>query len=329
MTKSCFNCQEDINKPEEGKCLHCGVEFDLKFDEPNDIVQKQIDRAVTYKRAGEFEKSIKIYELLNSKFPNDPIIYASWAKALVSSGNYDLGCEYFVKAKKLFEFFDKPTSIVGEPIKTGGVLRGFWTNNVLNCKEYIDLLLHEPRNSEEFLHFLKRISGNQNYEVNFNSVVDHINTINVLNNNGLALYHRKEYEQAIKIFDEALKINPNNIIVLHNKANALHYSVKYQYQDEVNVYDEILHIEPGNVIYLSLKAQVLTDLGREQDAIDLCDKILEIGSENLWALFWKAINLEDLKRYKDAVDVYNKILTIKPGHQGALDFKSDALKRLV
>ncbi len=178
MTKECFNCQKEITKPEEGICPHCGVKFDLKFDE-HYAIQKQIDTAANYKREGKYDKSIKIYEVINDSFPNNPIIYKSWAKTLISSGNYDLSLEYFVKAIKLFQFFDCKDH---------------------NCEKFVDLLMNEPRNSKEFLLFLKQISGNEKYEVASNSVNDHIDVA-------------KNFNEKKKVIIEHLRKNKGNIIV--------------------------------------------------------------------------------------------------------------------
>lgn len=190
ISKLCFNCEKSIEKPDEGVCPHCGAEFNLKIDEPNDGMYKQIDTAVNYKRAGEFKKSIKIYKQLNNIFPNNPIIYKSWAKALVASGNYDLGLEYFIKAKKLFEFLDNPE----------------W-----NCKEFIDILTTEPRDSQTFLIFLKNISGTLNYKINYNAVIDHVDIA-------------KNFDERKKTIIEHISKNKGNIItngILHD------YTEKY------------------------------------------------------------------------------------------------------
>lgn len=155
MTKICFNCQKNIEKPEEGKCPNCSIEFEPAFMWTEDMAEI-CDKATNHKRNSEFDKSIKIYQQLNIDYPNNPLIYRSWAKTLVASGNYDLALEYFIKAKNLAEFYG---SI--DP----------------NCEEYIMSLTREQRDSEKFNYFLQRISGGSKYETNPNKINDHINII--------------------------------------------------------------------------------------------------------------------------------------------------------
>lgn len=324
MTKACFNCQKNIEKPEKGKCPHCGVEFNLKFYETTADIQNKIDNAINYKRAGEFDKSIKIYEHLNNECPNDPIILKSWAKVLIASGNYDLGLEYLIKAKKLFEFLDykKDVEIIGVEPERYLVIK----DDIRSCEEFIDILINEPRDSGRFLLFLRRVSGNLNYDIDINRINNHVDIFDEKLKQGLFLLNLGKNQEAIEIYDEVLKIEPGHSTALNDKGASLLGLGKYE--EAIEVLDEALKNNPKYFNALYNKGVSLIRLGRFIEAVDILDEVLKIDKNDIDTLCHKGAALANLGKYQKALDMFDEALKLNPKNSAALKNKDILLAKL-
>lgn len=141
--KNCFNCDALVEARCSDACPNCGVVFEdqYQWDMHMQII---CNTAVNFKREGKYNEANEIYKALDQNYPNNPVVYKAWAKSMTASGNYDKGLELFIKAKKLYEFYDSP-----EP----------------NCDEAINVLMNAQRDPYRFFIFLKRISGNPEYKL--------------------------------------------------------------------------------------------------------------------------------------------------------------------
>jgi len=99
---------------------------------------------------------------------------------------------------------------------------------------------------------------------------------------GAALYGLGNYEDAVKCYEEALKICP-----------------QYSYPD----YYERLH---------TLRAPCYRALKQYEQAIEACNKVLEISPHDIGSLKDKASCLIKLKKYDDAHDILSDIIRISP-----------------
>lgn len=68
---------------------------------------------------------------------------------------------------------------------------------------------------------------------------DHVKAMNNLGDN---LNSLQKYEEAIKIFDEALKIDPHRLSVLYNKGNSYLHMKKFH--EAIEWYDRAIAVQP-------------------------------------------------------------------------------------
>ena len=66
------------------------------------------------------------------------------------------------------------------------------------------------------------------------------------------------YNEAIILYDESLKIDPNDTFVLINNGIALSYLKKYE--EAIVCYDNALRIDPNDTVVLRNKGITLNDL---------------------------------------------------------------------
>jgi tetratricopeptide (TPR) repeat protein len=119
---------------------------------------------------------------------------------------------------------------------------------------------------------------------------------------GNALYRLKNYEDAIKCYYEAIKIDPKNPEAWVGRGNALYRLAKFYEKD----------VETDDKPYLMA-------------AIESYDKAIEIGPKNTKALVGKGNIYYRLKNYEDAIKCYDKAIEINPKNTKAWIGKSRGL----
>ena len=180
--------------------------------------------------------------------------------------------------------------------------------------------------------------------------------LNDLYEEGINLGKSGKYQEAIKIFDNVLEIDPKHIDALADKTYALCYLHKYEeaittcnkaleidpknthalcnldevgaclgesgkYTEAIKIFDKILEIDPKNVGTLVNKASALIRLHKNEEAIIICNKALEYSPQDLNALNGKAAALSNLHKYREAMEIFDYILEIDPKNENAITNK--------
>lgn len=167
------------------------------------------------------------------------------------------------------------------------------------------------------------------------------------NNQGLTLYHKKKYSQAIKLYDQALKIHPDFPEALNNKGNAIIQMIKNKksmdkikgYRKALSCYNKALEIQPSNLDILNNKGLALAYLGDYENSYKVFEEAVKINPQDLGTKIKRKkvseILIEEythkgydkLKNgnYNGAIKYFNKLLEIKPDDINALMYKGGAL----
>ncbi len=109
---------------------------------------------------------------------------------------------------------------------------------------------------------------------------------------------------------------------------ALLKNLEGKYDEAVRLYDQILKNDPDNVIAMTNKGNSLNNLGKYEEAIRCLDRALAIHPNFHAAKINKGNALLLLKRYEEAIRYYDDVLRFNPNLAVALNNKAKALVAL-
>tara|TARA_B100000900_G_scaffold376875_1_gene359892 strand:- start:4048 stop:5553 length:1506 start_codon:yes stop_codon:yes gene_type:complete len=131
-----------------------------------------------------------------------------------------------------------------------------------------------------------------------------------LNLNGFISYYQKNFDEAIKHWQKAIKINPNYIEAYNGCGNA--YKNLKQLEKAVECFNKAIQIEPRYLeAYINL-GNVLIKLEKFEEAIINFDKVNKFKSISAEAFQGKAYSLMKLKKYDEAIFNFNQSIKMKP-----------------
>ncbi|MGI0063347.1 MAG: tetratricopeptide repeat protein [Nitrosopumilaceae archaeon] len=130
-------------------------------------------------------------------------------------------------------------------------------------------------------------------------------------------FDNKKYVQALKLYDKALKDQPNNSQVIAGKGQTL---LKLgQYEDAIKFYDKALELDPESAAVWGSKGDAFYKLGKHKDAIMRYDKVIMIDPNDANAWYNKGQALRKLRQDNEAAKCFRRVLEIDPEDVRAKD----------
>jgi tetratricopeptide (TPR) repeat protein len=127
---------------------------------------------------------------------------------------------------------------------------------------------------------------------------------------GIAHLNLSEFDLALKAYDTALDLDPNNSNAWYNKGVVL-LRIR-DYKKASNSFDKALDRDPSNIRAYTNKALILLILGDYEKAIECCDRALEVDPLYYEAHTNKAIALMLSHKDGDALTCLNNALKLNP-----------------
>jgi tetratricopeptide (TPR) repeat protein len=140
---------------------------------------------------------------------------------------------------------------------------------------------------------------------------------------GIALNELGKYEEAIQACDKSLAVKPNDTDVLFTKGFAL--GSLGQYESEIQAYNSVIAINPKYQYVWVNKGFALDELGRYYEAIDAYDTAIAINPNDSTAWNNKGLSLIESRRYYEAIQAEDKAIAINPNYSSAWNNKALAL----
>jgi len=126
----------------------------------------------------------------------------------------------------------------------------------------------------------------------------------------LKIYKLGDLEEAIKLFDDALELDPNNYEVLNQKGVLL--DKLDNTEEAIKIYDKAIEIEPEQTKAYYNKGLLLKDLKKYDEALEIFDKVTEIDIMHLSSHFEKGLIHDELGHLEEAIKYYEAIVEVKP-----------------
>ncbi|MEE8168474.1 MAG: tetratricopeptide repeat protein [Candidatus Hydrothermarchaeales archaeon] len=152
------------------------------------------------------------------------------------------------------------------------------------------------------------------------------NDTKALYNKGIVLASLGRYAEAIEAYDKALEIDSTLKEAWYGKGVTLLHLDRYE--EAIEAYDKALEIDSTLKEAWSNKGRILGELGRYDEAINALDKALEIDPRDVDAWHNKGAALLDLGRYEEAITACNKAIELDPQNEGTWFNKGLALDEL-
>ena len=156
---------------------------------------------------------------------------------------------------------------------------------------------------------------NTEYEINQN-----IKTINILNKyseefykEGINYNNAKKHNEALKSFDKAIELNPNNSLAYIAKGNIKDYLG--QYEEAIKDYDKAIELDPNNSVTYNSRGNAKNYLGKDFEAIKDYDKAIELDPNYSLAYNNRGVSKKNLGQYQEALKDYEKALELDPNNK--------------
>ena len=132
--------------------------------------------------------------------------------------------------------------------------------------------------------------------------------VEAFNNKGVAYTSWKRFDKAIECFDRAIEINPSYAEAYNNKANAL--KEKKEYQPALANYEKSIQLEPTYLDALS-NAGILCDIMNDYTKSEMyLNRALSLDSNNTSVLYNLANCLFNSKNFKKSIKICQKIIRL-------------------
>ena len=133
------------------------------------------------------------------------------------------------------------------------------------------------------------------------------------------------YDHAIRDYDHAIAINPNDADALNNRGTS--YRAIGQYVLAIKDYDQSLALKPNHPMALGNRCFARAMVGQFELALDDCNRSLRLDPKASETLASRGFTYFKMKRYEEATDDFDTGLRLNPGNAYML-FGRGAAKRM-
>jgi len=143
---------------------------------------------------------------------------------------------------------------------------------------------------------------------------------------GICLGFLKRYEEAIDYFNKAIELNPKNESYFACKGFT--FATLQRFEEALDSYERAIEINHKEGGFWSAKGEALCFMERYEEAIDSFDKAVELDINDGFTWYWKAECLLELKRCEEAIGCYDRVIKLDDNHQDAWSNKGFALTEI-
>ncbi len=137
---------------------------------------------------------------------------------------------------------------------------------------------------------------------------------------------KKQLTEALIFFESALVINPNNADIYNNYGNVLGGLNKFD--EALTSYDKAIQLKPDHANAYNNRGVLLYEIKQLDEALISCDRAIQLKPDYVEAYYNRGNVLKDLKRFDEALTNYDKAIQLKPDYASAYNNRGIALRNL-
>jgi tetratricopeptide (TPR) repeat protein len=115
------------------------------------------------------------------------------------------------------------------------------------------------------------------------------------NNRGIAYHNKRDYDGAIRDYDQILRLEPGNAVAFNNRGNSFH--AKALFDRAVQDYDQAIRLNPKYALAFVNRAVVHRSKSRFDDAIQDCSQAIAFNPNLVSAYFGRALAYQEKARW--------------------------------
>ncbi|CAK77015.1 unnamed protein product (macronuclear) [Paramecium tetraurelia] len=143
-----------------------------------------------------------------------------------------------------------------------------------------------------------------------------------------------QYEEALEIYNFLLQDDLQNSDILYEKACT--FMEKKEYDEAHKIFDQVLALQPNNLDaqvkqgkdQINFLGDILLVLGLFDDSLEIYDKVLSIQPNHFFALWGKSESLRGMQKYNESLICYDTVLKQRSMYPYAYHYKGLALQQL-
>jgi tetratricopeptide (TPR) repeat protein len=147
--------------------------------------------------------------------------------------------------------------------------------------------------------------------------------ISTLISNALKSIQKKQFGLARGLLLQARELNPGdpNALRFLSVVSAL----QFDYENALNLIDETIRLAPQYAIAHSNRGNILKELGRFEEALASANRAIQLDPTYVEGYLNKGNILQQLTRYEDALTLFDKAITLQSNYAEAYSNKGNAL----
>lgn len=130
------------------------------------------------------------------------------------------------------------------------------------------------------------------------------------NNRGCIYDYLGQHEKAIKDYSKSIELNSNEFTMYINRGLTYH-SMK-QYKLAVQDFDKAIQLKPNFYVTYTNRANVYFDQQQYERAIQDFDKAIELNPNDYFIYFSRGCSYCQIKNYKKAINDFDNVLQLNP-----------------
>ncbi len=127
---------------------------------------------------------------------------------------------------------------------------------------------------------------------------------------GNAFRKQGKHDEAIKAYDEAIRLDPNDADAWYNKGEALNYMGESKYDEAIKAYDEAIRLDPQLAEAWFWKGNLLNAQGKHDEALEAYDEAIRLDPNDADAWVGKGVALNAVGDNTEAENAFAKALEL-------------------